>query len=547
MKLYRFIDQCLETIGVDKVFGIPGSLIMPIWQNLTGKEIVLCSHEQEASYVACAYAKASLKPVCVVTTGGPGVLNCVSGVASANIDSVPMIYISGRTPKSKEGAGLRQEEGIENRLYDSTKLLSAITKRSIVIEELNTAPTIIWETIKYAIVERAGSVHISIPIDFQNAEIKEIPLELEHGEKNFSKELLDKLDLNHFVKPLFIIGWGCWMSSATREVYQLSEKVNAPILVTSKGYCCIDYDHSMFLGKLGYGYTDILDNFLLDYNPDVIIAFGTSLGDKDIDCSAIKTMLMKTSSYLISNDCSFMKSKKYKTITIEAKSIRKYIACIYEKTASRNLDIRLCSEIKNIKELITKHWESLIAENDLMAKCINGVNELVNSSVVVTADAGNHLADAGVLINPKNIGSMFLDVGVRAMGNGLCSTVGFAIANSDKCYLAITGDGCMLMNGNVMHLIHKKELPIIIIVFNNESLGRVRVGQSIMNEYRGTDILDVDYVKYANSLGISAIRVKDDNELVLEINRGLSEKKPLLIEIKSDKDEIPLAIRGNVY
>ena len=171
MNLYEFIDECLCRVGVENVFGIPGSLIMPIWQNIKNKNIVLCSHEQEASYVAVGYAKMSRKPVCVITTGGPGVTNCISGIASANIDSVPLIYISGRTPVSKNGSGLMQEESRINRMFDSVDLLKSVVKTSVCIENIETAPQIIWETIRSALEGRSGAVHLSIPIDIQNAAV----------------------------------------------------------------------------------------------------------------------------------------------------------------------------------------------------------------------------------------------------------------------------------------------------------------------------------------------------------------------------------------
>ena len=106
MKLCEYIDNCLNDLGIEKVFGIPGSLVMPIWQSITQAEIILCSNEQEATYVACGYAKMTQKPVAVITTGGPGVTNGISGIASANIDSLPLIFISGKTPIDKCGKGV---------------------------------------------------------------------------------------------------------------------------------------------------------------------------------------------------------------------------------------------------------------------------------------------------------------------------------------------------------------------------------------------------------------------------------------------------------
>ena len=152
MKLCEYINECLNEIGVEKVFGVPGALVMPVWQSISSAEIILCSHEQEASYVAAGYGKMAHKPVAVITTGGPGVTNCISGVASANIDSVPMVYISGRTPLDKNGKGLRQEESHVNRLYDSVDILKNFTKQSFCIHNLNIAAKKIRECIRSGIL-----------------------------------------------------------------------------------------------------------------------------------------------------------------------------------------------------------------------------------------------------------------------------------------------------------------------------------------------------------------------------------------------------------
>lgn len=555
MKLYHFIDECLSRIGVEKVFGIPGALVMPIWQNITYKEIILCSHEQEASYVATGYSKKSLKPVCVITTGGPGTTNCISGIASANIDSVPLIYISGRTPVIKNGKGLRQEESKINRLYDSTDLLCGITKQSVCIDEISTAPSIIWNTIKMAVEHRQGAVHISIPIDIQRMDIGDFDFE---NQMKLNDSNVDAcIEISE--KPLFVIGWGAWMSNSYRLIYKLAESVNAPVVVSSKAYCCINYSSDMFLGKLGYGYNDALDRFLGEYRPDSILSFGSSLGEKDIKKnSVIDELISSVSTYMVADEIEYINERNRNIKGIFVNDMQDYLRKMLTSLKNVKQDKSIIEKIRFTRDNAMKLWEEKIFHDDYMAQCINLVGKEIDEDCVVFADAGNNLANAGALIMPKQFGQMFIDVGLRAMGTGICSAVGMAIADKFKKYIAITGDGCMMMNGNVMHLASELKLPVVFIVFNNHSLGRVRVGQSIMNDYRATDINNVDLVSYAQAFGIKAYScdslegfsdvlscvLKKSNNQKSGINK---ETETCLIEVITSKDEIPVPVKDNIY
>lgn len=542
MKLCEYIDYCLTKLGVEKVFGIPGSLVMPIWQSLNNKEIILCSHEQEASYVATGYAKLAKKPVCVITTGGPGVINCVSGIAAANIDSVPLIYISGRTSVSKNGYGERQEESTINRLYDSVAILNGITKESVCVDDINTASEIIWNVMKKAVETRQGAVHISIPVDLQNQELTDKVV-----------DYTTTIEINHTTsidiasRPIFIMGWGAWMSEAYKMIYELAEKVNAPVLVSSKAYCCIDKNNKMFLGKLGYGYNSVIDDFINEYNPDMILSFGSSLGSKDIKNTELDHLFNIIPTILIADDCSYISHRNSNIVGCEVQDMSGFVNKLLESIGSRGENTELYKEILDARVRAIDYWNSKILSTDTMASCIQLIDNLCDEQCVVSADAGNNLANASVLINPICPGHMFIDVGLRAMGTGICTAVGMAIADNKSKYVSITGDGCMLMNGNVMHVASELRLPIIFVVFNNQSLGRVRIGQSIMNDYRATDIKNVDYVTYAKTFDLTTYKCFD----VLEFKRAfidcLAESKPALIEVITDNDEIPVSVKNNIY
>lgn len=542
MKLCEYIDYCLSALGVEKIFGVPGSLVMPIWQSLNNKEIILCSHEQEASYVATGYAKMARKPVCVVTTGGPGVTNCISGIASANIDSVPLIYISGRTSVTKQGSGERQEESKINRLYDSVEILNGITKQSVFIDDVNKAAKIIWNTMKNAVRKRQGAVHISVPIDFQNQELLGEELIYQTNDKIVKDKMVKISD-----HPIFIIGWGAWMSGAYRLIYDLAEKINAPVLVSSKAYCCISQHSKMYLGKLGYGYNSVIDDFIVEYQPNMIVAFGSSLGSKDINNTELLHLINEVQTYVIADECTHLTFRNSNIVGCEVNDMCDFVKNMSNFVSAERENTKLCEKIINTREKAFNHWKNKMLQSDTMANCIKEVDTLCDEDCVIFADAGNNLANAAVLINPINPGQMFIDVGLRAMGTGICTAVGMAIADRKKKYVSITGDGCMLMNGNVMHIASEMDLPIVFIVFNNQSLGRVRVGQSIMKDYRATDIKNVDYVTYAKTFGLVTYKCFTVSEFKKALVECINNSKTSLIEVITDNNEIPLPVKDNIY
>lgn len=299
MKTFELIDILFQKLGIDVVFGVPGYQIMPIWQNISKAKIILCSHEQEASYAAVGYAKKSRKPVAVLTIGSPGVTNCISGIAYSNIDSIPLIYISGRTSIKKTDCGMLQEESIVNRRFDSTSILNHITKKSVCISNPLTAAEQIISTMEMAVQHRYGAVHISIPIDIQNADIPVNNKRL-HSPIMLSSYLEEMIPITK--RPIIVIGWGAWMADAYNEIYRLAEIINAPVLVTSKAYCCIESQNPFYLGKLGYGHNFEIDSFVESYSPDSIISFGATLSDKDISNTILQKYLSEIPIYVVTDE-----------------------------------------------------------------------------------------------------------------------------------------------------------------------------------------------------------------------------------------------------
>lgn len=537
MRFYEYINNTLKAYGCRKAFGVPGSLVMPIWQNLKDIEIILCSHEQEASYAATGYSKASGELVAVVTTGSPAVTNCASGIASANMDSVPMLYISGRTPERLRGYGLRQEESNINRAFNSVELLAPLTKDQMEINDISKAAQMFSEGCEKATSGRPGCVHVSIPVDIQSLDLPshEIISDTDKDKEAIIPEFPD------ITKPLIILGWGCWQARAATQIYELAKEIGAPVLVTSKASCCIWGEHPNYLGKLGYGYNPILEEFLQDYAPEQVLVFGSSMGRKDISESCL-SILQRAETYLYSIECKDVTSRFSNGHWIQVDNMTLMINSWLKNIKSSNN--RFSCDLKSVRQQQRMFYLENIESKDLMAQAIFELNNLCDDSCVIAADAGNHLENTAILYEPNRLGGMFLDVGIRSMGSSICSSVGMALALKDKYFIAVTGDGSMLMNGNVMYLAKRFNLPILFLVINNSSLGRVRVGQMEQKRFIATDLGNIDFNLYGKAYGLEAYKANSMEEFRSAMKKILAEKKTSILELCTDKDEIPVSLKG---
>ena len=221
-------------------------------------------------------------------------------------------------------------------------------------------------------------------------------------------------------------------------------------------------------------------------------------------------------------------------------------AGVQKKTAMESEQIK--KEILVCRHAQMEYYHSFSEGQKLAALCKEISDLIVNEKVTVTADAGNHLLDAATGIWSGFQKNLFLDDGIRAMGSGICETVGMAFADSERSYIAVTGDGCMLMNGNVMYVAKKYHLPVIFLVINNSSLGRVRVGQMNTNQFVQSDLGGIDFASYAGAFGMKANRTADVQECIRMLQECLNEREPALIELQISKDEIPIMLKaGGVW
>lgn len=541
MKLCEYIANFLKNQNVDTVFGVPGSWIMPLWQELGGI-LHLCTNEVEASYMATGYGKASKKVGVVITTASPGVTNSISGIASANIDSVPLIHISGSIPIEKRGKGLFQEESKYNRAFLPEELLSSITKKCYHPTNISEAVFAINEGWYLATSGRCGSVHISLPIDIQNKEVEQYISDFVTKPYSSDKKhvVVNKKDIQ---QPLIIIGWGAHMSSCSAEIFRLADLWGAPVLSTMKGMSAIDSTNQWYLGCLGFRYYKEINDFILQYKPKNIWVFGSSIGEKDFSSDFFEACLC-AQWHVYSNEMINLSRHQISGEVYVTNCMKTTIQNIcHNEDCCKNKD-SLLLQIRECKELCKQNINKKCLPNDIMAMCIKYICDNNSIEQVIVGDAGNHYLDALAFIEPKGDGNFYIDVGLAAMGIGISETIGMAYSDSSKRYIAITGDGCTLMDGNSMYNAAIDKLPIIFVVFNNSCLGRVREGQKSMGNYVASDLSGVDFSLYGKALGIKNSFSTYSYESFVELYRACTDDDlPALIEVKTAKEEIPVLLK----
>lgn len=544
MKFSDIICKIIQEFDCNTVYGVPGALVDPMWKSFhdNGFNVITCTNEADAAYIANGYSKKSKKPAIVIATGCPGVTNAISGLASANKDSSPIIFLSGIRPISQKYLGYRQEESDLDRSFVSTSLTSTVTKKNYCLDNTITAVEEFREGCSLALSGRKGVVHFCIPLDVQSVTLPFYDSPISYKVHSATKWLSD--DVLKTKRPLFIIGWGAYLGSCVSKIYELSHKIKAPVLVTSKGIACEEYLHPMYLGKLGFGYNSILHDFLKGYSADNVFIFGSSCGSKDFSPEC-KTILESAKNVFVFS-CEDQ-TLQYRFPFAKGVICSDMSLVVQELTDlfPDNFDEEITNQIQVCKNKQHDFFHSKIETNDLMAQCISELNELTcDMECVMTADAGNNLIDATILLNPYHFGKVFFDFGIRAMGNGICSGIGICLASPNIPAIVICGDGGMLMNGNSMYLAAKYNLPMLFIVFNNSSLGRIRIAYKNSGLSYGTDVSTIDFCSYAAAFGIESTKVNNIKDFLSYLQIALTGHKPYLLEVITDKDELPLTLKG---
>ena len=540
----EILVKTLISEGVDTIFGYPGGSVLNIYDYLYKykdqlKHYLTC-HEQSAAHAADGYARATGKVGVCIATSGPGATNLVTGIATAYMDSTPMVAITGNVPKALLGKDSFQE-------VDITGITIPITKHNFIVKDVNELQGIIRKAFYIAKEGRPGPVLIDIPKDItiEKSDYEDLdPIEVTPKVKHITKDVLDEVAryINSSQKPLIYAGGGVINSGATEELIDIAEKINAPVATTLMCRGAIPSEHRLNTGMIGMHGSNASN--ILATKCDLIIALGARFSDRVI---SDKEFINNAKVVQIDVDpAEINKNVKVDSFIIgDIKStLQKLIPLIKEKKNEEWLQT-----VENLKNLSASKNNDEKSEELTPRFLFEKLSEIDDGKFIITTEVGQHQMWTAQYFNFKNPRTLISSGGLGTMGFGLGAAIGVKIAQLDKTVFNIAGDGSFGMNCNEFATAVKYNIPIKVIVMNNNALGMVRQWQSLFYEARYSQTtLDraTDFVKLAEAFGGVGFRVEKREELENVLSSALITNKPVIIDyrIDSDKKVFPMVAPG---
>lgn len=536
----QIVIECLIEQGVDTVFGYPGGAILNIYdalyKNSNRIRHILTAHEQGASHAADGYARSTGKVGVCMATSGPGATNLVTGIATAYMDSIPLVAITCNVTQSQLGKDSFQE-------IDITGVTMPITKHNFIVRDVKDLADTIRKAFYIAKSDRPGPVLIDIPKDITSAiteyeavdpskldfnlPSKTIPFPSEQQIENAAK-LIDESQ-----KPFIYAGGGVITSEASDELFSFATKANIPVAMSLMGKAAFPNKHELSLGMIGMHGT-YAANTACD-NCDLLLAIGCRFSDR-----------------VIGEAAKFAKNAKILQIDIDPTEVNKMI----------NVDDALLGDIKSILAKLTakiqkkekSQWNSQIEEwkkivppsynkkQDLSPKFIfEYVNSQVKEDTIITTEVGQHQMWTAQFYDFTKPRTFLTSGGLGTMGFGTGAAIGAKFANPDKTVVHFAGDGSFRMNCNELATIEHYQLPIIIVILDNHALGNVRMWQTLFYEKRYSNTtLDFgpEWTTLASAYGIQGYHVKNEKEFKDAFDKALKSGKPAVIDAEIFLDEM---------
>ncbi len=537
----EIVVECLKEQGVDTVFGYPGGTILNVYDALYkhSDEIrhVLTSHEQGASHAADGYARATGKVGVCMATSGPGATNLVTGIATAYMDSIPVVAITANVALPALGKDSFQE-------VDIAGVTMPITKHSYIVKNVNELADTIRKAFDIARTGRPGPVLVDITKDVTAATCEYTPAEpkavvpmVKYTEDDMEK-VLDYI--SKAKKPFIYLGGGAIASGASKEVAEFAELLDAPVCDTLMAKGAFDGKNPRYTGMIGMHGTKASNLGVSDC--DLFIALGARFSDR-----------------VTGNPKKFAENAKVIQIDVDAAEINKNIrvdaALIGDlKTVLTALNAKLEKQehaewMQTIEELKTKYPLKYDGGQLSCPYVIEEIDRVTKGEAIITTDVGQHQMWAAQYYKYTQPRTFLSSGGLGTMGYGLGACIGAQLGQPDKICINIAGDGCFRMNMNELATASRYNIPIIQVFINNHVLGMVRQWQTLFygKRYSQTVLNDkVDFCKVAEGLGCEAIRVTTKEEVGPAIEKAISINGPVLIEciIPEDDKVFPMVPAG---
>ena len=538
----RMLLECLHKVGVTDMFGYPGGAVIPIYDEIYSFDKIkhyFARHEQGAVHAADGYARVSGKVGVCLATSGPGATNLVTGIMTAHMDSVPLLAITGQVRSNLLGRDAFQET-------DIVGITVPITKGNYLVQNIKDIPRIIKEAYFIASTGRPGPVLVDIPNDIQQQEIS-----YEEFNKLFDKEVqlegYDPTYVGHPVqikralslikkakKPLIIAGAGVIKSQASKELFELANKMDMPVTTTLLGLGAFPENHDLSLGMLGMHGT-VPANYATD-EADLVIAAGIRFDDR-----------------IAGNPSKFCERAKIIHIDIDPAEIDK----------NKKADVPIVGDLKNVlseinKELEpqdhkewtdkVKEWkkEYPLAHRDvgkdklLPQEVLKAINDILDGDTIVVTDVGQHQMWAAQYMTYKNVNSIVTSGGAGTMGFGVPAAIGAQVGARDKKVVLIVGDGGFQMTLEEIMMIRQYNLPVKVVIINNSFLGMVRQWQELFKDRRYSFVdleCNPDFVKIADAYGIKSERLKTKADLENKLKDLILSDEGVILDCIVEKEE----------
>ncbi|MEI6347731.1 MAG: thiamine pyrophosphate-binding protein [Bacteroidota bacterium] len=549
-RVSNVIIELLLEENIKYIFGITGKAISPLIDAILDYEsidFISSKHESGAALMAYGYAQGSSNiGVCCGTTAG-GSTNLATGVATAYMNSIPLLVITGQISTFEYIKGAFQESTGFGQSINTVDFFKPITKESFSIITAEMVVDALRYAIKSATSGRMGPVHVSIPFNIQLEEI-------EYNHKvNVEKPLLSSLffdnssineTLNYIKsasKPVFLIGWGGVLSGANIEIIHIAEKLKIPIATTLQGKGAIPTNHPLCLGIMGVCGHQIAADYIFEES-DLIIAVGTSFGEFT-SFNWDKRFLKDKN--IIQIDIDSREIGKNYPVAIglvgDAKVIIHHLKDIIDKS---NINIKNSGlEIeKQIKSTIKYFNSHLLDNSSIPIKPQRVMNELANiapDNTIFLADSGSHWAWAMHYLPICKNGGFYPAIGLGAMGASICSSIGVKLGKPNNPVICICGDGSFLMNGNEIVTAEQFNIAVIWVILNDSKYNMPEKSlKKMFNRTIGVTLSKTNFLKVAEAYNVKGYRVENPNELQKVFTEALTLNKPVVIDIVIDPEEV---------
>jgi len=545
----KALMKALEKEGVKEVFGLPGGMNLPMYDELYKSDIrhILVRHEQSAAHMADGYGRVSRKPGVCFATSGPGATNLLTGIATAQADSAPMIAVTGQVPVHMIGKDAFQES-------DIIGMANPCVKYSFQPRAAAEIPEVVRKSFYIAATGRPGPVLIDIPKDVQTNEAQmNFPDEFKiRGYHPWTDPDITQIEkaidmLLSAEKPIILSGGGAIISSAFAELQSIAELLMIPVVTTFKGKGSFPENHPLSLGPIGmHGHAEA--NKLM-IEADCVLAIGTRFSDRSVGTFEEFEKRLK----IIHMDVDPAEIGKNQTTNVAVigdvqATLRIMVKLLIQKSIKKTEGTTWLKHVKEVKEYWRENLKLPTGEMTA-AKILRKLREVLPKESITTTEVGQHQMWASLFFDVIHPGTFFSSTGLGTMGWGFPAAIGAKVARPDVAVVDIAGEGSFNMTENSLATSVLENIPVIVFLLNNFSLGMVAQWQRTFYDRRmiGIDLKNCpDYVKLAESYGAQGIRAQSLDELEKAIKVGLKSEVTTVIDIpiNPEEDVLPFVAPG---